>query len=210
MSTMKFTTLNVESRFGVTIPNLFLTHETASDKLLIMLPGRGYTCEHPVMYYLRRTAMTQGYDVLSVQYGFQAAHADFEPDKIAYLPEEVQKAVQQTLPGGYRRVCVAGKSLGTPLAAGLIKTLTNDSLSLIMLTPVMGAMQNLGDMRTLAISGTADPSYDAAEAAAFQNSPTVTWKVFEGLNHSLEDERDWRNSLAALLNIIGTCEVFLG
>jgi esterase/lipase len=207
---MKMTTIKVESRFGVTIHNLFLTHDAPSDKLLIMLPGRGYTCEHPVMYYLRRSAMMQGYDVLSVQYGFQVANVELNAENAVYLQDDVRKAVEQTLPGGYREVCVAGKSLGTPLAAELARSLTNDSVSLIMLTPIGGAMQGLGDIRTLAIVGTADPLYRPEEVAAYENHAAVTWKVFEKLNHALEDENDWRNSLAALQNITGSCEVFLG
>src|SRR5215813_6005536 len=109
---MKATTILVESQFGATVHNLFLTHDTPSEKLLIMLPGRGYTSEHPVMYYLRRMAMTLGFDVLSVQYGFQVANIELTADNAVYLQNDVQKAVDQTLPGGYRQVCVAGKSLG--------------------------------------------------------------------------------------------------
>ncbi len=207
---MKFNSVKVESRLGTTINNLFLTHDTPSEKLLIMLPGRGYTCEHPVLYYLRRAAMVGGYDVLSVQYGFQVANVELDAENAAYLREDVQKAVEGTLPGGYRRVCVAGKSMGTPLAAELIRNLTNDTRSLILLTPLEGVVSSVGDIRTLAIIGTADPVYKPEEVAAFKNHPMVTWRVFENLNHSLENPDDWRTSLGALLDITGACEVFLG
>lgn len=207
---MQMNTVKVESHFGATIHNLFLTHETASDKLMVMLPGRGYTCEHPLMYYLRRAAMTQGYDVLSVQYGFQVANTELTGENAVYLRDDVQKAVDGTLPGGYRQVCVVGKSMGTPLATELARSLTNDVISLIQLTPIGGAVQELENIRTLAIIGTADPLYNAEEVATFKDHSTITWKVLDGLNHSLENPDDWRVSLAMLLDITATCEAFIG
>src|SRR5690242_942503 len=58
--------IKIQSRFGVTTHNVLLKQDPASDKLLIMLPGRAYTCDFPMLYYLRSAAAQQGYDVLSV------------------------------------------------------------------------------------------------------------------------------------------------
>lgn len=206
---MQFSAITVESRFGVTLSNVFITQDSPSEKLLIMLPGRGYTCDHPVLYYLRRAAVQQGYDVLSVQYGFQTSGVDLNAENVAYLQHDVHQAAGQALARGYKRVCVAGKSLGTPLAAELARSRTQEAVSLLLLTPIGGAMQGLGSIPTLAIIGTADALYNAEEVAAYQNHPTIRWKVFDDLNHSLEVPHDWEASLAVLSEVIRACADFI-
>jgi predicted alpha/beta-hydrolase family hydrolase len=206
---MQASTVKVESRFGVTLYNSFLMQDSRSEKLLVMLPGRGYTCEHPLLYTLRRAAGQMGFDVLSVQYGFQITNTEPGPEMTAYLQSDVQQAVEPVLARGYRRVCIAGKSLGTPLSAELARSLTQEAVSLILLTPIGGAVQGLGNIPTLAIIGTADPLYSTEEVAAFQNHPSIKWKVYEGLNHSLEVKGDWASSLSSLPDIIRTCQAFL-
>jgi surfactin synthase thioesterase subunit len=176
---------------------------------LVILPGAGYTTEHPVLYYLRRAALTQHYDVLSVQYGFQAGRRDFESQDLLHLRADFRGALEPVLARGYRHICIAGKSLGTPLAAEFARSLTADSLSLLLLTPIQGALEESSRVRTLVVIGTADSRYSASEVAAFANHPTITWKVIEGLDHSLEVEGDWNASLAVLPQIIALCADFL-
>lgn len=199
--------LEVQSPLGITIPNTLFTHEEAADSLLVMLPGHGYTNQHPVMHYLRVAALNLGWDVLSVQYGFQVADKKLTADGMAALHTEASEALRLALGRGYQHVCIAGKSLGTPLAVTLAGNLSDVKASLILLTPIQGAAESDGLPRTLAVIGTADPSY-SAEAVA-KAPPHVTWRVFENLNHSLESDHDWRTSLTALTDITAACETFL-
>ena len=203
---VKFQTIATESRFGVTAHHLFMIQSDGADKLLIMLPGRGYTTEHPVLYYLRTTALSLGYDVLSVQYGFQAGHIDLTGENMPYVQDDIQAAVASISAHGYQHICVAGKSMGTPLAAGLAQTLSAEKTSLLLLTPVAGAAQMAGTIPALAIIGTADSLY---QPDAIHDTPTLKWRVFDGLNHSLESPDDWRASLAVLPDIIAACAEFL-
>ncbi|MEP6988253.1 MAG: hypothetical protein ABI970_21795, partial [Chloroflexota bacterium] len=83
----------IQSRFGVTTHNTLLKQEAGSDKLLIMLPGRAYTCDFPMLYYLRSAAIQQGYDVLSIEYGFQAAHSTFNPSQAPDLDADINDTV---------------------------------------------------------------------------------------------------------------------
>ncbi len=202
-------TIPVESRFGVTVYNQLLAQDPPSERLLVMLPGRGYTCNHPVLYYLRQAALGLGYDVLSVEYGLHVANAGFDASAIVFLQQDAEAALRPALQRGYRRVCIAAKSLGTALAGELARMLSVESISLLLLTPIGGAMQGLGDLPTLAVFGGADTLYTPEMTAAFDGHPNVTCRVFDGLNHSLEVKGDWRESLAVLPDIISTCENFL-
>ncbi|MBL8117192.1 MAG: hypothetical protein JNJ78_06650 [Anaerolineae bacterium] len=201
--------ISVPSTYGVTTRQRLTYHESGSENLLIQLPGRGYTTDYPVLYHLRIAAVQRGYDVLSVEYGFQAAHADFDPTHTPQLVEDVSRVIQTVRHRGYRRVCIAGKSLGTPLAVDAASAFTGLSRSLILLTPVGSSVQNTAGIPTLAIIGTADPLYAPEEIAAYEGHPTLRWGVFEGLNHALEHRDDWQASLAVLPEIINLCLDYL-
>ncbi len=199
--------VKVESQVGVTVHSPLMYHDDpASDKLMVMLPGQGYSCNHPVLYYVRRMAIKHGFDVLSVEYGFQAAHLELDVQTTATLQDDVSQAVKPVLERGYQQVCIVGKSLGTPLAAELAKTITADKLSLILLTPIAGVFQGLDTIRTLAVIGTGDPLYSPEVVAAV---PSIEWQVFDGLNHSLEVRSDWKASISALDRVITVCEAFI-
>jgi hypothetical protein len=204
---LQFTTIQVQSQAGVTVHNPFACHDDPpSTRLMIMLPGRGYTCDYPVLYYLRRAALNLGFDVLSVEYGFQAANLDLDTQTSAYLQDDVSQAVAPVLQRDYEQVCIVGKSLGTPLAAELIKTLRVKELSAILLTPVGGAFEGMDTIRALAVIGTDDYFYSPDTVAAF---PHIRWRVFEGLNHSLEVKGDWKASITSLGEVIAACEEFI-
>jgi hypothetical protein len=123
--------------------------------------------------------------------------------------DDVTQAVDQVLARGYSRLCVVGKSLGTPLAAQVAKASDIDHTSLILLTPIGGAMQSIGTMNTLVIIGTADPLYSPEVVGAFDGMDHIHWRVFDDLNHSLAVENDWQASLTVLHPIMETCERFL-
>jgi hypothetical protein len=206
----EITTISHESPFGFTVQN-HLYHQGA-DRLVIILPGRGYTVEHPVLFHLRYLALENGCDVLPVQYGYQAVGQDLRPEEWSYLPQDVHLATEPVLARGYRHIYIAGKSIGTPLAIELAKSMmvSSGDVSLILLTPIGAAIQAMSDLthvRTLAIIGTNDTLY--SPQMVMQTRPNVQWKVFEGLDHGLFIEDNWRVSLDALNSIMGACEQFL-
>jgi acetyl esterase/lipase len=203
---VKVSSIATESKFGTTAQHGFFTQEGGSDKLLIILPGRGYTAEHPVLYYLRSAALELGYDVLSVQYGFQVGQIDLTSENMPYTQDDVQQAAKAVLGRSYQKICVAGKSLGTPLAVELAGSINDAQVSLLLLTPIGGAAQPLENIPVLAVIGTADAAY---AADMIKDEGGLTWRVFEGLNHSLEVRGDWRASLGVLPEIIAVCAGFL-
>lgn len=204
----EITTISHESPFGLTVPNHFF-HQ-GSNRLVIILPGRGYTIEHPVLFHLRYLALENGFDVLPVEYGYQAARRDFKPEEWPLLAQDVHAATAPVLERGYQQVCIIGKSLGTPLAIELAKTINAPAVSLILLTPISAAVQAMSDLnhvRTLALIGTNDSIYSPDMVT--QTGSQVQWKVLEGLDHGLFIEDNWRVSLDALNSILAVCERFL-
>jgi hypothetical protein len=159
-----------------------------------------------VLYFLRRAAAEQGYDVLSITYSFQ-----MQPDTFITmnLPAEVDAALRMVNPDSYPRVVFAGKSMGTPLAVTNGLNSMAEDVRLILLTPIGDAVDDARDLPTLAIIGTNDRYYDAESIAATEMRPNVTWRVMPGLNHALEDKGSWERSTAVLQEIVGVCARFL-
>jgi phosphoglycolate phosphatase len=188
---------------GLRIEHLLITHDQPRG-LVILLPGRGYTCDYPVLYYLRKAAVIVNYDVLSVRYGFQVMPQGsgdaFPSDELA---AEVDQVVEQVLHPGYERVIVVGKSLGTPLAVRYAE----QAERLILLTPIGTSVLDVGAKPTLAVSGTADPSYQPELLE--QVGENVRWMVYDGLDHSLEVRGDWEASLDALHQVTQACVDFI-
>jgi hypothetical protein len=110
---------------------------------------------------------------------------------------------------GYDHICIAGKSMSSPVAVALAHRIAAQNISLILLTPIGTAVQDVGATRTLAVIGTADPLYSAEQVSADADRANVTWQAFLHLNHGLEMADDWKGSVAALGQIIGACEGFL-
>ena len=205
---MKVETITIDSPFGIQIDQRFMRQDTPADNLLIILPGRGYTVNHPVLAYLSQMALANGFDVLPVQYGFQVMSSGFEIQQLPLVMDDVRLTSETVLTNyTYRHICIAGKSMGTPLALQLGQMIQADHLSQILLTPIGPALQPSGDIRTLAMIGTADPVYTPDVG---QNPPeNVIWRIFDNLDHGLVDASDWLYSLHMLETIIGTCEEFL-
>jgi hypothetical protein len=204
------TTIDVQSRFGVKIPNPLTYHEPPVNKLLVMLPGRGYTIESPALFFLRQMALDVGYDVLGLQYGFQMTGGDFDETTAPYLKEDITNAIRQTVQRqAYQQVCIAAKSLGTLLVAEAIEAASIPRTSAILLTPLPGAIQEVGSNPTLAIIGTGDALYSPEMVSASSNLINVRWRVFDGLNHALEVKGEWGASIDALRDVVAECELFL-
>jgi pimeloyl-ACP methyl ester carboxylesterase len=197
-------TIEVTTASGVLVDHRLIAHDEPAG-LLVILPGRGYTCDYPLLHYLRKAAADRGYDVLSVWYSFQIAPQVMRDDPVTLeqLAAEVDQAMREALKRGYDRVCVAGKSLGTPLAA----LYAAQAERLILLTPIGTSALDVGATPTLAVVGTADPSYQPEQINA--SGGNVEWLVLAGLDHSLEAAGDWLVSLDSLRQVTQACVDFL-
>jgi hypothetical protein len=208
----------VDTPIGVRVNQLLIYQiEPVSRDLLVILPGRGYLRSHPVLHYLAMAALGGGYDVLALEYAFHTARGEIPAEWL--MPDVLNAEIDAALDAlprrryeDYTHVCIAGKSLGTPLAVTLAARRPASRTSLLMLTPVGGAMHMIGSLclllPTLAIIGTADAAFDSPAVAA-DDRPGITWRVFEGLNHGLESSGDWTASLEALRDITSVCRGFL-
>ena len=203
---MNYETIDIQSRFGMTIRNSWVQHETTTNRLMVLLPGRGATTDIPIMTYLREIGTRLLFDVFVVTYGFHLTQEAISFDKIPLAMHDTEDALAQVLTKPYDHICWVGKSLGTPIAAMLAAKQDATTQSIIHLTPILDATEmNLG-MAQLAIIGTQDRWYDAEKR---HDTADVQWEVYDGVNHGLVIRNNWQQSIVVLQEMLSACDHFI-
>jgi hypothetical protein len=196
-----------ETAAGRRVPYSQIKASPASAHLAIILPGLSYRATLPVLYYPGRYFAEQGCDRLILEYAY-----DREPD-FASLPDhairdriknDVDAVFDKVLADhGYREITLIGKSLGTLAMSQQIGRTELASAKMIWLTPVLAdpgfidAMLS-GSQPGLAVIGTADPHFAAAEALARLRRSHIKLVELPGADHGLEVKGDVRTPLRAL------------
>lgn len=183
-------------------------------KLAVFFPGIGYTVDKPLMYYSRKLAAEQGYEIKLLPYqGFpQKVLADGER-----MRESFRIAMQQTeqmLSGtdlkSYEEILFAGKSIGTIVAAKLASDLgMQDQIRFVFYTPLEETFAFPAG-KAIVFTGTDDPWVGRAESKIPQLAADRGYPCFKipGGNHSLETgsaEKDIEN----LRRIMGETSRFI-
>ncbi len=184
--------------------------DTDSRRIIIIYPGNNYTSHHPVLYYLAQMGAQIDYDVLSLWYSFQLNDTPFESGKIKSVYIQTQRVIEQVLNArDYDHIVIVGKSLGTILALQMAAGFEHPNKHLILLTPLLKAVEAAHAFRSLVIIGSEDRYFDDQNPLITAAPANITTRVMPGLDHALEYKDDWRASSEALWDIIDTCEAFL-
>lgn len=162
-------------------------------KLLVLFPGIGYTCDRPLLYYAKKIAQNNGFTVIALDYG-----STFSGNSLKNLSEETAKiglkACEQQIQNipfeAYDRIIFVSKSIGT-LMAYLAEQKIKQSCKLttsiqhIYLTPIEACFQYIKSADTVMIGG--KDQYATHEAVyEFRRATHAQTFLFENANHSLE------------------------
>mgnify|MGYP005840594407 CR=1 FL=1 len=214
---MPVVTLDARGYRGEPVPNRLIRQRDGASHLAILLPGRGYTVDMPLLYYPRTYLIDQGADVLLVEYNYtRDEHASLPPDDLrAWLNTDVDVVVDAALAGrDYSRITLIGKSLGTYAMAHLLATdIRLRDAACLWLTPIIHDQAVYQWMsrphRALFVIGTRDPLYDAGliqDAAHKSGGVSV---VVDDADHGLSIERDMLASVRALETVMQVAQEFL-
>ncbi len=182
-----------------TCPHAAETTPGAGRKLAVLLPGIGYTCDRPLLYYGGRLARSLGFEVLPVPYG------GFPPkvrgDRALLLRcAELALAQTETLLrevdwSACASVLFLSKSIGTVAAAAYAHR-HGLTCRHVLFTPLEETFYfPLAPAETIAFHGTADPWAQTDRITALCTEARVPLVTVPEANHSLETgdvERDIR------------------
>ena len=202
------------------VPHTFFKQESDTKHLAIILPGRGYTAQMPLLFYPANLLLAKGADVLQVDYGYDQ-RPDFQSlavnEQLQWLFADVSAAyragvTQRT----YQQVSFVGKSLGRLSMGHLFSTETLlPQVKAVWLTPLVRIDTLRQQIKhfagpSLFVIGTADPHYDRAYLAEVQEATGGEVVTIEGADHGLNIGEDVLQSIQALEKVIRAVEDFLG
>ncbi|WP_432485420.1 alpha/beta hydrolase [Kineococcus esterisolvens] len=164
------------------------THDGDGERAATVLPGRGYTCDAPLLHHVRLLLRTRGWSVRTVRWRTPPA-----PEQLLHLAPELLDAVQA------RQHLVVAKSLSTrilPLAVQ--RGLPGIWLTPLLREPDLCRAAGRATAPTLLVGGSADPYWDAA--AARQSGQRVL--EVAGADHSMEVPGDVGASMQSLQAVL--------
>lgn len=215
---MKTATLDIAGHRGKQVPNTFFRQEVAHHAAIV-LPGFGYTCDMPLLYYSVLVMLDAGADVLQVEYSYsrQEEYRGLpQVEREQWLFADAAAACDAILsPRTYSLVTLIGKSIGTRAMGHVITT--DGRLAharAVWLTPLLRderlreQMQRQGGP-TLFVVGTEDSHYDASFLTEVQEATGGETVVIQGGDHSLEIAGDTLKSLDALVQTVRALQTFL-
>ncbi|MFT3871791.1 MAG: hypothetical protein QM714_03955 [Nocardioides sp.] len=123
----------------------------------IVLPGRQYTPDGPLLFFAAQTALSRGWDVRQVWWDPPDRGSWTVDDEIAWVGAELDAAVD-----GYRgKILVVGKSLGT-LAAPVARSRGYSAawLTPLLTEPRLADAMTTYPARQFTVIGSSDPFLD--------------------------------------------------
>ncbi len=172
-------------------PGEAVLHEGDPARCALILPGVRYFSQAPLLWFAREAAQAAGWSVLELSERAPAGEAPFE-----WMRERAASALDAT---SAETVAVIGKSLGSA-AAPLV---AERGIAAVWLTPllvrpdVVAALASSG-APALLVGSSADPTWSDGERPSGES---VSVLEFDGLDHSLQVERDPLTSLDVLRQV---------
>lgn len=179
-------------------------------KLAVFFPGIGYHCDKPLLYYGKKLAADQGYQIREVPYGGFEAGIKGDEEKMAKAfrsaLDQAEKLLADINWRQYGKILFVSKSVGTAVAAayGENRGLKTDN---IFFTPVEQSFSFMG-RNGIVFHGTGDPWASTEAIRQGCREKELPLFITEDANHSMETGEPLKD-LRILLQIMETCKKYI-
>ena len=157
-------------------------------KIAVIFPGVGYHVDKPLLYYSRKLAGQQGYEILCADYGKLPSGMKGDEEKMYAAYEQALNNVTEQLSnldfGSYDRVLFISKSIGTAVAASY-DAKCRIGAGHIYYTPVEASFQAIG-REGIVFHGTGDDWAGTERISAACEKRGLPLYLTEGADHSME------------------------
>jgi hypothetical protein len=214
-----FERLTIFGHRSLPVPNTYLRLKEASDKLAIVLPGRGYTAQGPLLYYTINMLLESGFNVLTVDYNYSQnrEYQDLDQEEqMKWLFDDVDAAYQTTLNElDVTLAVLVGKSLGTLAIGHLLEKYPDARESKIVwqtpLIKIPSLEKQIAEYqpKSLFVIGSADPHYDQEVLSRLIKKTGGEALVISGADHSMEVSGGVKASLRVIEDVVICVERFI-
>ncbi len=158
------------------------------DKLAVLFPGIGYTCDKPLLYYSAKLAASNGYRVVPVRYsGFPkkiVGDAGRMKESLDIACSQAESLLKEVKWESFEKIVFFGKSIGT-IAAAWYASEKSLSVRSVVYTPLAETFTYLqGD--SIIFHGTSDQWVNTEVIKECCLKRSLPLYLTESANHSLE------------------------
>ena len=179
-------------------------------KIAVILPGIGYTCDRPLLYYGGKQAQNLGFEVLRVPYGGFPQKVRGDVEKMRQSADMALNQTEDMLQNidweQYGQILFIAKSVGTVVATAYAHA-HGLSCKCILFTPVEATFA-VPVENAIAFHGTADPWVETETLKRLCREANVPLHITENANHSLETG-DVGKDIDHLKTVMARAEAFL-
>jgi phosphoglycolate phosphatase len=189
-------------------------------KIAVLVPGIGYTCDRPLLYYSGKIASSAGYDLVKLNFRHLGGKKNLigNSDKMrkvfekAYAQAENQLVIEELEKAD--EVLFLSKSVGTAVAAAFAQQYSREfeesgtKVRHVYYTPVAGTFIFMQPESGIAFHGTADPWVDDETVIRGCKNKKVPLYIYQNVNHSLESG-DVMSDLEILSKVMSVTEAFI-
>ena len=173
-------------------------------KIAIIFPGMGYHSDKPLLYFSKKLARENGYELIEVNYEFPYKAREIMNDKVKMkeafeiAADQIKEKLGEISFTTYSDVVFIGKSIGTALAAYYDRQLQVGARHLVF-TPVPQTFEMLRDKSGIVFHGLDDPWCPTDIATSMCKKLGLELYTVDKANHSLETG----SAAADIRNLIG-------
>ncbi len=191
-------------------------------KIAVIFPGIGYHTDKPLLYYSKKIARQHGYDIVELSFhdidkdallagGVPETLTQADRKKILEAFQTVTREAEEQLGGidfsGYKDVIFISKSIGT-VAASVYAAREKVPARQVYFTPLEQTFSLVEERNGLVFFGNEDPFIEVGKIGELSRAKHLSYRIFEGANHSLETG-DLQTDLKNMVDIIEETENFL-
>lgn len=155
-------------------------------KLAVILPGLGYHCDKPLLYYTKKYLKTKSYDIEEITYhDLPQWKKDSLPQIGKIVVQQACEAFEKISVKDYNEIVFVSKSIGSVAACYLSQTVDIDWKH-ICFTPVDLTIPLLETGHMTIFSGTDDPLVDGSHLERVCKEKKIPLHRIKHGNHSLE------------------------
>ena len=162
------------------------------DRLAVIFPGIGYTCDRSLLYYTAVMMRELGYKVVPVPYTGFPKNVKGDAQKMRQCYDialgQAREVLRDINFDDYKDIVFIGKSVGTMVALAIAKEFDLKARS-VLYTPLVETFDLLPEdtsEQIIAFHGTSDPWAKTPEIIAACERRGIPLHLVEQANHSLE------------------------
>lgn len=184
---MKFEILNVPSYWKTDMKQKYIQLYEENSKLVVLFPGKNFPCDKPILHFAGTSALQSGFDLMILEYGYQAARTDLDVNELQRVIEDSHESVQRII-SKYKQVVFISKSIGT-IVAGEVHGKLEIPIKHLFLTPIKDTIHYINKFNGLVVYGTKDEMFNKEHANQINIDNVREVIEIPNANHALETNK---------------------